>query len=626
MRKIVNQLFFSTIILNIIIRVYNAECEKITCSANQSGDTCVMPNSSGYSINTCQSTQFCPFGARVKDGESKQCKNKMAVIKQYPGGDCTSSSDCFGGSKASCSNGICTISLINNQCEDHSECPFGKVCRLAYSSSAKKTCEEPRNEGDKCESDEECLLTHGCLFNKSYNEKRCTAYFSLSDGEEEPEKAGTYSFCKSGGAYMGKCISIKINQPGHTKECTNGSECVYTNMAGGQITIPEFCECGYNSGGLKYCKYGYGDSLYQTYIKNTKEYLKSAQKFCNTGERNGICNRDRKSREKLPKDYQYQINNTTNSIITSKNYHLLYKVDDCVIPTVFPDYVPDRDQPIPIPGVDIDMIDLEKQYSQCPVYVCTKDKSQKTCAIINKGKDPWSVSLKDGVCDKKKKEICNIPLLFNEQNSIDAKCTEKKIVPGSSVRYPGEDCDSSTSCYKASHAKNSKVGTCESGKCVGAKINEACYETQECVKGSYCEFQGSGNSNGKCKAQKSSGSCKNSYECVNSMLCDKGQCSSSYHSYSSSDDLKKISDGVIDPGYYCKNGEAINGKCQSLSHTDTTNSDGMVLCQINQMCNYTLPGTGETVKKSCVCGYNKKGQGYCPIEYNKSNYIYLTFK
>jgi hypothetical protein len=174
-------------------------------------------------------------------------------------------------------------------------------------------------------------------------------------------------------------------------------------------------------------------------------------------------------------------------------------------------------------------------------------------------------------------------------------------------RYPGEHCTSDLDCF--TDPNKNVTGICldlPNGTCSGSKEGQGCAYHFDCMVGLYCGV------NQTCLTQKGfNESCTNSYECNNDLLCNNGICNVRPFSRPIGEELPKDADLVK---YFCTYGNNFattkSGRylCASLNQTFT---DEYKQCGFNEKCNYTMSGY-QNVTRSCECGYNSAGQGYCP--------------
>jgi len=112
--------------------------------------------------------------------------------------------------------------------------------------------------------------------------------------------------------------------------------------------------------------------------------------------------------------------------------------------------------------------------------------------------------------------------------------------------------------------------------------------------------------------------CADTTECLNQFGC--------YNTTCTQWGVKKVGDDVgtnmtdlVGTGYnreFCEFGEVDqNNKCSMTNYTDVTvtkvDSKGFVPCDFSDKCSYTDGNKAWDVQ--CQCGYNDKGQGYCPV-------------
>jgi hypothetical protein len=576
-------------------------CPTFTCGTLPTGDCSQrkIDNSThltSYTLEDCKDTNLqCPFyELEDQDKDTLKCEQKSSVnTKFYPGGPCETNDDCHNGS---CVDGVCSGIAENEKCKKNSECFYGFACRKNGKPDDQNTyCLPQKTEGEICESDLECVNSHGCYKGK------CIPYFSLPDGSPiEVNPPEHLSFCQSGNEFDKACARFTLNG-GNQEECTEAKPCTYTNYDGKTVSIQENCVCGYNPFGKKYCKLGSGDKEFIKFIQDSKNLLTDATN-CNTLERKGICNHNKK----LPNKHVIQLNgNYTNSHVLAEHAQELVGADKCVINVAYPEFIPDTPEP-PVPP--------EPENKTCARYTCKRN--QKLCAHSHYDltTNLTNVLLSD-ICDSK--STCNIGgdpnVVFYKKEDVDGKCTLKD--PATHLlRYPGEDCKVDTDCWspdKSLYPDEKLVGTCKNGKCQGYGKNDACKQTAWCNVGYYCGVEE------KCVAQKKENTaCGKTLECQNHLVCFEGKCQNKLFSQPAGTDVTGKTD--IDYELVCSFGKAFGGICDFFNNTDTVDpKTELVKCNPDDDCNYmTAKGP---IKHKCECGFNGNGLSYCPKGNNHGN-------
>jgi len=169
------------------------------------------------------------------------------------------------------------------------------------------------------------------------------------------------------------------------------------------------------------------------------------------------------------------------------------------------------------------------------------------------------------------------------------------------VRFAGEPCNANNTCAHG--------WECKSGSCTGNKTNEACSRNEDCVVGNYCNVT-------KCLKQVAKGGkCENTFQCVNTAFCNT-TCQD-YYSLAEGTDVSLLDS----PESACKFGSTIKNKegktvCNKISYQDTTKAESKshlapCIAGNETACNYRNIDNS-TFSVTCQCGYNDKGNAYCP--------------
>ena len=183
-------------------------------------------------------------------------------------------------------------------------------------------------------------------------------------------------------------------------------------------------------------------------------------------------------------------------------------------------------------------------------------------------------------------------------------------------RYPGEQCNFDVDCILPN-------STCNNGKCSGGGLNDDCNETFQCLVGLYCNKE-----LGQCKEQKGEGqTCVEGWDCQNYLGCFKGRCIKFgllKKGIKVSWDLAPFP-GEDKRNYLCYTGEleqsdGLHGNfCVENDYDDNwvkskgknIDEDGFIECNFGEKC-YYINGKNK-FDRDCQCGYNKMGQGFCPL-------------
>ena len=530
-------------------------------------------------------------------------KSNNYTRPSYINGSCDSDLQCLIGI---CKNNKCTTF---QKCNSHEHCPLNTFCSFG-------------NCIPLLEDDSLCNNSYQCKFNSFCDLKnnRCKKLFSIEDNHDISQMIDNTinnieEICKNGGyAKSGDKIYCRtlynVNY-----DCDEKEECKYMYISAkgnkNEIKLNEKCLCGYNKSRKKNCVLGNGEQDYINYLNIRKDFLfnESYIKKCHTLERNSneICN------ELINTDksvfFRYYVQNYTNLKIKALEFHRIKDSEPCVKEVIF--------------GYDTNNIIPLKQ--QCPKYSC--NDSLPFCLV---GNNPFTesgnnitISLNSQICSIN--EYCSLSSIssnyqissddilkiMSEQN-ISGTCSIYTYWP--SVRYPGEACNLDTDCVSSFK--------CIKGTCSGFKENENCSFTYECEKGCFCNKDSS-----KCTKQKKEGEiCKESWDCQNYLGCYRGRC---------------IKLGILKPGVLnsestspfpgndrrellCTTGEMDLDKnyCVENRYDDDwmmknnkkKDDNGFIKCNYDEMCYYDN-GKNKYGKK-CGCGYNKEGQGYCPLASN----------
>ena len=575
------------------IRSALPECKKLVCQEITKDNVCILPKDENiFSLQSCKNDNYYCFVDSEYPSEETSCIDKATITyTKYPGMKCTKNSECF---SLKCESGYCFGLGQGSECSDAESCSYGLTCRKV---DDKNICEVPLSEGQSCSKDTDCEISLGCLNSK------CTPYYSLENGENEGHSSQgvLFSFCKSGySTKNGTCKSLKSSNP--TKTCNDENICTYVDEKGQTLSIQENCLCGYNRDGLRYCALGSGESNFTKFIDNIKDYYFHNEN-CHITERGGLgCLKERLEGDATAKK---KIQKLINSQVWALYNYKMYLTEKCSLEIMLPNYDPSADEPEPVP-----------EQPKCAVY--TYKDSESFCAKSTYySKSHIDVTLSD-VCQST--EYCNIGGIpndvFYQNQNVTGTCTNKENEI--KYRFPGEQCQKDSDCYQIK--PNSIFGKCINKQCSGIGSDESCDETSECVAGYYCDKKEK-----KCLSQKGKGSeCSSVYECQNYLLCYEQKCQDVAYSFKTGETLKIDSSEVVFNKYYCELGSAEDKTCTSLANKNTF-TDEYLECQFGSNCEYFSLPSKNAITKTCECGYNSEGKGYCPKAHDKNKDEWIEY-
>lgn len=589
------------------------QCKKYICG-DLPDNQCLSENKStspstitGKSCSGSAASQFCPAYMLESEGKAICQPAVKSTVKQYPGGQCSSDSDCV---FPKCDNSTCVGITDGGKC-DTQNCFFNRAC-YALSANANKTCNKLKSQGDACVEDYECPFSFGCF------QGFCRSYYSLFDDADvsSSSKSNFYSFCRSGFDLNGTCTSMRnLDESGKATDnfvrCSVSNECKYVLGNGTVVSKTDVCDkCGKSKDGFVYCPV-YGGNLYSRYVDFVNKTLSDPSYYsnCNTIERKGVCNFYRKNA-----DLYKTLLETLSTYQVRKQFSQEFaNADDCIVQIYNQNFNPQIDNPV-------DPVPVEER--RCPIFQCdsTDKTKEKTCAIstLDVFAKRLNISLYSKSCAWDK-EICDFSKNYNTTIETYSRCLEKpKVRIGK--QYPGEPCNEDADCYAAE--KTELIGICgnKTKLCLGKERGETCGSTEQCVKGLYCK---KGDLKSTCEYQLGKDkNCTSSFDCANNLACVNSTCKDAFYSLSAGDVISVVEyDASVNPLLYCKTKmiikSASDGKlrCATLNHTDAKNSSesDLVRCGFDQMCNYTMSDllNNQPVQYQCECGYNKNGQGYC---------------
>ena len=602
MSKLIQIIIFFSLILLVTSKSQNEEdyCQKIQCYSDLKSGTCIKVDSSISLLNPCPSSQICKtiMEDPIFDSFCGEKEQNISFAK-LPSLPCNQSDECMSNY---CFGFKCKGTDDGDKCNYAHECYYGKTCRKDTDGINK--CLDPAKEGEKCEIDTDCEISCGC------RKGVCTKYFSLENWEQTGglDFQNDLSLCKSGYSNeVGVCMNISLKN--EITECSFDSPCQYEYKdekdETKNIIIHQNCLCGYNPFAKKYCLIGSGNSNFTRYIQKLKEYYNN----------NINCHLSERTSEGCQKDILFgsneiltQIHELKNAKYWAKSNNRLIEAPECSYNILLPDY--DR-------ALDINQTPEPLPEGNCAKYFCEAKINGGTCALSNyHNKFEINVTLAD-VCKEGVK--CN---LSGDPNEIFYNGTNEEGKCGSfgNKRYPGEKCNLDSECVYPLNNPSSQFHKCEEGKCNGIEEDGICEDSTWCIAGYYCD-----KTEGKCRAQLKEGKkCYESKECKNNLVCINSECK----------ELFSLKDGDKVPEYesyefqkmFCKNGEVINNICVSFNDLPDTkiSDDKYKECDFNSYCEYKINGLESGRKKyvKCGCGYNDKGQGYCPHyhDYSKDDW------
>ena len=250
---------------------------------------------------------------------------------------------------------------------------------------------------------------------------------------------------------------------------------------------------------------------------------------------------------------------------------------------------------------------FEDEWS-CARYSCVDNKD--FCAKSKINGSEISVTLSP-IC--KKGEYCDVGgdpnKVFYEGKEVRGKCKSNR--PSTQKRYPGEHCTENSQCiYNNICDENTK-------RCTGKSVDTICSSNIECLSGLYCDQK-----RHRCTQQKDLyGDCSSSYECSNNLLCHNSHCSDVLYKLPVGTKVESV-DEDIPNDYYCLYGMSISGVCVEFWYEDPELNlkEEKVECKRNDLCHYIYnPIKFGTFTLPCQCGYNRKGNGYCPFPHSVEN-------
>jgi hypothetical protein len=606
-------------------------CKKFICG-DLPNNLCLLETNNDSNVNfitgkICEENKFCPLLNFYNFGNSTCIEKPKEILKQFPGGPCKNPDNCF---SDKCEGNICIGTKDGEICDTNDECNFNKACYLLNGKNM-KTCNDLKNPNEKCLSDFECKMNSGCF--KGF----CTPYFSLQNEFDVSSSSNknAFSFCKSGYSYNGFCLNlINLNNKNETTDdlvpCNIENKCFYksssslVNTTNNILVLDNVCDnCGKSKDGKIYCPIFGGNKLFKRYVDYLNSTINNPEIIgvCNTNERKGICNYHKQN--PLNSDKIKTFIDTINTYqIRQRDFQTFANSEDCILKIFNEKYNKEIDNPIdPVPTDE----------KKCPIFKCdfTPMEDKKICAnkIFDVQKKQLNISLFENSC-RWNLEICNFDGNYNTTNTEESLCKSFESI---GKKYPGENCEKNEDCY--AEEKTEIFGICANRTkiCLGKNLGETCAFTSQCNKGLYCK---KGELSSKCETQLSKGKvCESSYDCKNNLGCFNNTCNDVFFTLKLGDEINNNFDPEIPREIFCESqmimrtDNTTRYRCAKKNHKDFKNStiDDLVICNYNQMCNYTLTNnfTNENLQESCTCGYNKDGFGYCPRGHDAGKVIFL---
>lgn len=587
-----------------------------SCNLNENDDYCAIrkrtDSNTIFEINVkkCASTSCNIYDTLLGDTEKKTaCQNSsmenIYKYPSYPGGVCKKEQNCLSGI---CINDIC-VNSIQNKCYNHENCPLNTAC-------IKGSCQPYL----KTNSDSECEDSYQCEFNAYCNkkEKKCKLLFDIGDGIDITDYTlpgeRIENICING-SYINLKDEESDNIHRYCETLMNidqncNEDCNYKRLSNGQnYNQADKCLCGYNKYRTKYCVLGNGEEIYQDFLKLKKKFINNIEltKYCHTLERDfdDICLELLNTRKSV--DFRNFVKEYNNKKILALQHHRLQESDSCIKEVIF----------------NYDTSPVFSLNQKCPKYSCNFQK--ENCFYGNnplqENGENITVILNPNSCNEK--EFCTLPeenklintSLIMENENLIGQC---KIYQGKKgiKRYPGEPCNINSDCL----LENS---ICNNGICNGTGEGGECNETKQCTVGLYCNKKDK-----KCVKQKDEGGiCVEAWDCKNYLGCFRGKC---IKLGTLKKGIKITNDMAPFPGedkryYLCETGELNEGdgttgnfcvvndydnNWVNANNKDIDNNN-YIKCTFGEVCVYN--NGKNKIYKSCECGYNSEGQGYCPL-------------
>jgi hypothetical protein len=293
-----------------------------------------------------------------------------------------------------------------------------------------------------------------------------------------------------------------------------------------------------------------------------------------------------------------------NQILVNNVEFAKQKTTDCILPV--------------LGAYDTSLINPVSR-NKCPVYNCKT--GQSSCASShnpnNFDSSNITITLSKGVCLNN--QTCALPdqTKIYDKETVNSNCLNKASEKN---KFPGETCENNDDCINK-NCTSSK--TCQyiplQGNCT---VEEPIDFTKQCGVGAFCNATSL-----QCQNLLSETTeCKNTFDCDNDLVCFNKTCSSKYGSFKDGEkiDITLLSEDFgSNYNYLCETMQfdAETNKCYSFTYANKTdmtpNSDGFVPCERSngKECAYST-SIDKSIFKSCQCGFNDKGQGYCPVDFS----------
>lgn len=544
-------------------------------------------NQTFVDVQNCDDNYHCKYDITTFDGN---CEKIDYTPKQFIAGPCNVKSDCVA-SASDCVKNVCTADPAA-VCKDDIDCSIGSFCDK---SGTKPVCSAQIAVGSKCTADSQCVNEAGCL------KGNCTKYFSLADGVDV-EKYENRFLCQSAFVIENKCATADLVSE---KLCTTSKTCKYAFANKTEINSTSSCVCGKNEVGNSYCRLGVNSEEFKKDLEIQKKFFNNTS--CHTTERLVPCAASANGTEAVGFEYKKNIKNMHNTIIKNNVAFTNVSVDSCILPVVG--------------GYDNNIVAPVSTLA-CPKYTCGSEAScAKSFNPNNWNSSDILVTLSKGVCLKNQTcAINNIQDVYSKQQ-VSFNCENGYKLAS---KEAGEKCSSNDDCMN----KN-----CTStGVCKFIALGEECDNddfSKHCGIGGFCVKQSvNGTDKNVCAAQKGKDqNCTSTFECENNLMCYNSTCSIEF---GTKDDTFEFDPKLttLEKSYFqtiCKSFvfSFTKNRCTTYKYhvNHTVNSDGYVACEPTKdknECSYT-DSFNNNITKACDCGFNAKGNSYCPIDFGKRN-------
>ena len=304
--------------------VISSDCPRYICKPSHfhfTEGTCVAYLDGDYYVSDCKQGICSPSYGTQNSTCSGQARSTS--LSNFPGTQCTSSSDCYSGY---CFKGICKGSELSQACSSNYDCDPGLYCKANF-------CAKLIPAGTNgCLSDFDCENSSGC------DSGWCVEYFS--------RKAGVYvGSCPSSNKNLvcatatcaktneeNLCIEALMNSNKEPHYCAlGGNNCISKADPHTGIVMVSECVCGLGKSGYAFCGLFPGDSENVRMIKKLKEWIKGDKvKNCNTMTRfDESCMKTWWEDDFYEFMYYYW---------TSQYYPIIGDYDPCVLKVYLPDF------------------------------------------------------------------------------------------------------------------------------------------------------------------------------------------------------------------------------------------------------------------------------------------------